>query len=211
MIPRHGLPLECKFAHAATGEFAGLASTFGGPPDHVGDIVAPGAFAESLAKHERQGTTPAMLWSHVPSEPVGTWKSFRESGLGLEVAGALTLEVERAREAHALAKAGAVALSIGYITKTSDFDREGHRVLREVDLLEVSLVAIPANHRARITEVKSARPQDIRSFEAALRDACGFSVRDARKLASGGWRALDSQDDELVAALRALAVKHNAI
>jgi phage head maturation protease len=29
-----------------------------------GDIVAPGAFVDSLAKHKREGTMPLMLWGH---------------------------------------------------------------------------------------------------------------------------------------------------
>jgi hypothetical protein len=55
-------------------------------------------------------------------------------------------------------------------------------------------VTFPANTTAQILHVKSRlgqnRPEDIRSFEAALRDALGFSAREAKRLAAAGWSAM---------------------
>jgi HK97 family phage prohead protease len=205
MQMRLSSPLECKFSSVTVaGEFEGLASTFNGPVDAYGDIVLPGAFKASLAKHQREATAPAMLWHHRPDEPIGTWHEIRETERGLSVKGKLTLDSTRGRDAHALMRDGALSLSIGYITKDHDYDGDGNRLLKEIDLWEVSAVSLPANRAARITAVKAT---DIRSFEAALRDACGFSVREARKLASGGWRALrddDEQTPEFADAVRAL-------
>jgi hypothetical protein len=48
-----------------------------------------------------------------------------------------------------------------------------------------------------VTGVKSTafpRPENIREFEAALRDTCGFSEREARRIASAGWAALRRDD-----------------
>jgi HK97 family phage prohead protease len=195
---------ECKFAAAsAVGEFTGYASTFGGPPDAYGDIVAPGAFAKSLAAHRSDGTTPALLWSHDPSEPIGKWLSITEDRHGLAVTGKLTLGTHRGAEAYALLKDDALAMSIGYQTRNRETTKEG-RTLLEVDLHETSLVAMPANTRARVTSVKSFRPGDPRTLEAALRDELGYSLREAKRLVSGGWRALSDDDSEELQSVAAL-------
>jgi phage head maturation protease len=135
----------------------------------------------------------------------------REDAHGLKVEGKLTLEVEKAREAHALMKDGALGLSIGFRVPAggASFGKSGDRVLTEVDLAEVSVVALPANTNARITGVKS-----IRDFESVLRDELGFSAREARRLASGGWRALEERDSLQFGAedlLRAIAAKTNEL
>ena len=47
------------------GMFTGYASTFGGEPDLAGDVVAPGAFAQSIKRLRRaRGTWPPLLWQH---------------------------------------------------------------------------------------------------------------------------------------------------
>jgi HK97 family phage prohead protease len=207
---------ELKFAGDALtrGEFRGYASTFGGAPDSYGDVIAPGAFAASLRKHEANGTAPAMFWAHDPSEPIGVWKALKEDAHGLAVEGKLTLDVQRARDAHALMKDGALGLSIGYRTLKSDF-RSGVRVLTAVDLFEASLVAVPANPNARVTAVKSApgRPRDIGELRDALIYA-GLSVREAKRAAGPAWRALERIDDdesqELAALLKSAALPFTA-
>jgi len=162
------------------GEFTGYASTFGGPPDAYGDIIAPGAFTKSLKQHQTAKTAPALLWAHDQAQPIGVWHELSEDGSGLRVTGKLTLEVDKAREAHALMKSGALGLSIGFrVPEGGQVLADGFRELREIDLHEISTVALPANRKAKIAEVKS-----IRDFEAALRDELGYSSRQAKKLAA---------------------------
>ena len=189
-----------------SGEFTGIASAFGNV-DSYGDTVAPGAFAKSLNEHRARGTMPALLWAHDPSEPIGRWVKLAEDRQGLQADGRLTLGTKRGQEAHALMKDGALGLSIGYRTKASSLKTGGGRLLTEIDLVEISAVALPANHAARITGVKS-RPMNIRDYEAELREALGFSTREARALASRGWPALSQRDaengeQELLAAIKA--------
>jgi len=187
--------LETKFSKIThAGEFVGLASTFGNV-DLQADIVLPGAFSRSLAEHRSAGTTPAMLWSHRTDEPIGTWSDLKESSAGLEVRGKLTLDVQRAADAHALMKDGALSLSIGYMVAESEYDGEGNRLLKAVDLFEISAVSIPANPQARISDVKSISSK--RQLETKLHQV-GFSVREARKLARGGWETFrDDESDEI--------------
>ncbi|MEO1476524.1 MAG: HK97 family phage prohead protease, partial [Pseudomonadota bacterium] len=66
-----------------------------------------------------------------------------------------------------------------------------HRVLSEVDLMEISVVAMPANRRARVREVKQFTSRaDVREF---LRST-GLPRGAAEKLATGGWPALRGSD-----------------
>lgn len=150
------LNVEVKFATNEAGTVSGYASVFGGEPDTYGDVIAPGAYAASLAEHKAAGTRPLLLWQHDTAEPVGVWEALEEDDHGLKVSGRLVLETTRGRDTYALLKAGALnGLSIGY--RVRDFERRpgGGRLLKQIDLIEISLVSVPAETRARLTSVKS--------------------------------------------------------
>lgn len=193
MEHRHTSPLVFKNASLEeNGLFTGYASTFEGPPDSYGDVVAPGAFAKSIQFHREQNTVPAMLWAHDMQEPIGRWIELAEDAKGLRVTGKFTLGTKRGSEAYELAKDNAIAMSIGFRLK--DFSDQGNiRRIQEADLVEISLVALPANSAARILEVKS-RPENVRDFEALLRDVAGYTRLEAKRLAAGGWAALTERD-----------------
>ncbi len=203
MIDKVSPVFEFKLAGSeSSGIFEGYASTFGGLPDSYGDLINPGSFKDTLKDHATKGTAPALLWAHDPTEPIGKWLTLAEDRFGLAVKGKLTLGTKRGAEARELMKDGALGLSIGYKVPPGTTAYEGNnRILKAINLLEISAVAIPANPSARIHGVKSidfARPENIREFESALRDACGFSHREAKRIASVGWSALRRDDsDEL--------------
>lgn len=190
------------------GTVEGYGSVFGVRDDYD-DVIARGAYAPSLVAHKTAGTMPAMLWQHDPSAPIGVWTEMVEDSKGLKIKGQLALDTVKGKEAHALLKMGAInGLSIGFIAKKWDYDRETDvRTLTEVDLWEVSLVTFPANDKARITGVKAsdvAGVKTIRQAEQALRDA-GFSADAAKALIAEVKRiALDERDaHEAAAALKA--------
>ena len=89
-----------------TGEFEGYGSTFGGEPDSYGDVIAPGAYSDSLAVHRAKGTMPKLFWQHNADQPIGKWLGAAEDERGLLMRGKLNMDVQRGREAHALLKAG---------------------------------------------------------------------------------------------------------
>ncbi len=155
----HSAPvLEIK-ALKENGEFEGYGSTFGGEPDSYGDVIAAGAFAESLAAHKAAGTMPKMFWQHNRDEPIGKWTEAAEDAKGLFLTGRLNMDVQRAREAHSLLKNGDIdGLSIGYRIKEYKVDTEtGVWTLEKLDLKEVSVVSIGANENATITSVKALK------------------------------------------------------
>lgn len=150
--------LEIK-ALKESGEFEGYGSTFGGEPDAYGDVIAEGAYADSLAAHKSKGTMPKLFWQHNSGEPIGKWTDAREDKHGLLLVGKLNMDVQRGREAHALLKAGDIdGLSIGYRIKEYSVDTEsGVWTLEKLDLVEVSIVSVGANEHAVVQNVKTAK------------------------------------------------------
>jgi HK97 family phage prohead protease len=188
------------------GTFTGYGSVSGNV-DTYGERVLPGAFAASLAKHKREGTNVLMLWQHNPHEPIGIWEDLAEDAKGLWGKGRLVLEVQKAREIHALMKQKAIGgLSIGYReVKVTPVDNVLN--LEELDLKEISPVSFPANRRARIETVKSERmeefarrlrdgdPMPIKDFEDVLRDV-GIPKSMATAIASHGYaKAIRSESE----------------
>ena len=124
--------------------FAGYAALFG-VADRGGDIVRPGAFARSLARGH--GRVP-LLWQHGGLRPVGVIDMLAEDATGLRVTGRVAAG---SVAGDALAAGAITGLSFGYRSRR---ERRGtYRELIEVDLLEVSLVAVPMQPGARVDQV----------------------------------------------------------
>jgi HK97 family phage prohead protease len=142
-----------------SGEFEGYGSTFGGEPDAYGDVIAKGAYVESLALHKAKGTMPKLFWQHNSGEPIGKWLDAAEDDHGLMMSGKLNMDVQRGKEAYALLKAGDIdGLSIGYRVKEYSVDTEsGVWTLEKLDLIEVSIVSVGANENAVVQSVKAAK------------------------------------------------------
>lgn len=139
------------------GTFEGYASLFN-RQDMGRDVVAPGAFAESLAR--RGARSIKMLFQHDANQPIGVWDTIREDARGLYVTGRLIPEVTKAREVLAMMRAGAIdGLSIGFRALAGKRDRgSGVRRLARVDLWEISVVTFPMLPGACVTAVKG-RPR----------------------------------------------------
>jgi HK97 family phage prohead protease len=123
--------------------FAGYAAVFD-RPDRGGDVVRAGAFASSL---ERQREVP-LLWQHRPERPIGRVEYLKEDGRGLRVIGRI-VDAQAAR----LLGAGAVrGLSFGYRVRACE--GEAPRELTELELVEISLVSLPMQPKARVHAVE---------------------------------------------------------
>jgi hypothetical protein len=187
MIETHAFPIEFKNL-SDTGESVGLASVYGNI-DRQGEAIAPGAFRASIARLAGKGLP--MMREHRADLTCGVWTGFEETGGALRVTGKLLLDTQAGREAHSLARAGALGgLSVGF-SNAKRTVAGGKRLITEGDLLEVSLVAIPANAEAVIEMVKST--PGPREIEAALK-AAGLSNRQAKAAAVGAVKALAAKD-----------------
>ena len=142
--------LECKAAFEVdeTGLVTGKAWDFASP-DRVGDIITPEAFAKAVAPLP-------MLFAHDQAQVVGSWTSIAADAGGLVVTGKLLVnDVARAKEVRSLLQAKAVTgLSVGFMTKKSAPRKGGGRTITDLELVEISIVAVPAHPGARITSAK---------------------------------------------------------
>lgn len=200
MIETLAFPIEYKNLNDS-GEIVGLASVYGNI-DRQGEAVAPGAFRASIARLAGKGLP--MMREHRADLTCGVWTGFEDTGGALRVTGKLLLDTQAGRDAYSLAKAGALGgLSVGFNGARRTI-ATGKRMITEADLLEVSLVAIPANAEAVIEGVKAT--PGPREIEAALK-AAGLSNRQAKAAAVAASKALSNfnPDDETAALAAAIS------
>jgi HK97 family phage prohead protease len=217
------VPLEIK--SLSEREFTGYGSIFGNT-DLGGDVVMKGAFKRSLATQKRDNKLPLMFWGHNPDQVPGKWLDMREDDDGLVARGVLA-DTPLGNEIHTLLKMEAVrGLSIGYITKDQDFTDDGVRLIKEVELMELSIVSMPMNPLAQIEHVKSRLSKageyvpTKTELENILRKA-GFSRSVAKQCVYKIFNVEDEScvipdespcnvDDEVAQALTAFAEKLTA-
>lgn len=174
---------QVKFMEDKPRQFTGYASVFGNVDDY-GDTVVPGAYKDTLKDRE----LPVMMFfGHSPGRVLGKWIDLEEDEIGLKATGELTPGNTDSENTLALLKHGALSgLSIGYnvppggSAKTDD----GRRILSKIDLVEISVVSLPADSSARVdlTSIKSMldEAQSLSELEDHLRDVGNFSRSSAK-------------------------------
>ncbi|MFV2061706.1 MAG: HK97 family phage prohead protease [Gammaproteobacteria bacterium] len=173
---------ELKFS-SDVGNFSGYASKFDGV-DSYKDTIIKGAFTESLKKGSRM---PVMLYGHNPDKVIGKYIEMSEDDNGLIVKGEFTPNHSDADNVYASMKHGAIdGLSIGFRIPPggSDDKEDGGRYIKNVELMEVSIVAFPADLDARVQIVKSEieEIESIRECELFLRESHKFTKSTAQLL-----------------------------
>ncbi len=192
------------------GTFEGYGSVFGNK-DLGNDVIEAGAFAKSLKRRKPQNVK--LLYQHKSDMPIGVFDEIKEDEHGLVVKGRLALKTQAGAEAYELLKMGALdGLSIGFRVnpKEVSYDKRGNkRIIKEVDLMEVSLVTFPMNPQATVRSVKGEEIS-IREWENGMRDAFSLSRSEAKMAAKAvtdafGQREVDS-NVELVDAIKNLTL-----
>jgi phage head maturation protease len=113
--------------------------------------------------------------------------------VGLSVTGRIAIDTEAGQRAYALAKiAGALSMSVQFTANAADIRNVGGvQVIDALDLIEVSLTAIPANPDARLSGIKAFADMDSPTqFERALRSALQLSQRQAKQATAAAWPLL---------------------
>lgn len=146
-------------ASADAGTFTGYAATYGNI-DRQGDLIQPGAFSGTM----RRGSEVPILWNHdanTPGNVIGRTIGTVEDEHGLLVTARLDLDNPVAAEAYRLLRNGTVrSMSVGMLATQADSMPDGTRIIREAELLEISITPTPANPQAEIITVKSANTQE---------------------------------------------------
>lgn len=201
-------PDELKFSVNESGitTIKGYASVFGGI-DSYGDTIIPGAYEKTLIDRQRP---VLMRWNHF-GPIIGKWTEIKEDEKGLYVEGELTPGHSVADDAAASLKHGAVdGLSIGFMLKQST-ENGVLRELREIELIEISVVEEPADNQARIASVKSALQQckSLKEVESLIRAQFKLSQTEATAIVASVKRVLHCDSvkaKEISAAFKRLTI-----
>jgi len=160
------LPNELSFKKDdAKFKIYGYASIFGNC-DAYGDIIAKGAFEESITFKK----DIKFLWQHDASSPIGNIDRLYEDSKGLCIEASINCQLMQGREAALLIKDKAIdSLSIGFTINKSHISKNGERIITDLKLWEISLVTFPANQMAKITDnYKSHLHNQLNKIEKSL-------------------------------------------
>ena len=145
--------------------FEGYSSTFGNI-DRGNDRVIKGAFKSSIKDLKSRATDipnsdfkslMPILWQHKHSEPIGSFVEMKEDDVGLFVKGIMPKSdvFVRDRVMPQMSVGSISDMSIGYRIEERSIDGEDVFNLEKLTLFETSLVTIPMNIEANITDFKS--------------------------------------------------------
>lgn len=159
------------------GSVAGFFSTYDKVPDSYGDIIEPGAFTKTIEKRKATGHPFPLCLNHDFSDVIGACDSIEEKEKGPFVEASL-FDTGRAQEVRTWLKSGAIyQFSFAYdVLQRRDPTEEEKKagvmnVLQKIELFEVSIVTVPANQNAVVTEVKSVEPETKAGKRNSKKDA----------------------------------------
>lgn len=149
---------------ADNGTITGYASTWIREPDSYGDIVARGAFAESIEQIKAEGKVLPLLFNHDGddlSKYIGTVVNLEEDDHGLKFDATFdaTPEAQRARELTMDGRLAKFSFAYDVLDQAEVTLEDGRKAneLRKLNIHEVSLVLYPANPDTSVVSVKSGR------------------------------------------------------
>ena len=188
-------------ADEEAGKISGFFSTYDVEPDSYGDIIAPGAFTETLAKRAETGHPFPICSNHDFDKVIGVADKIEDTEKGPHMEGHF-LDTPQAQEVREMVKSGAIyQFSFAYDVldrrdPTSEEKEKGiSNVLTKVDLFEISVVTVPANQNAVVTDIKTAEPETKAGKRNSKADEA--AIKQIISLAQGLLgEAEDSQEEE---------------
>jgi len=183
--PGDRIELDLSFAAQTVsdkpdGFIAGFAST--PSTDLFGHRVLKGAFDASIKKKGLTGPRGVKLLAHHDwHKPAGVIQRLQTVNDNLEIEAQLNLNVSYVRDLYEAAKQnGGLNYSVGFMLEDFEFvdeDQEKEEkgaepdywlIIKQGDLMEVSVVVFPAQLEAEMTFVKNDPPNTLAEFEKAL-------------------------------------------
>ena len=145
----------------STRKFAFIAST--DMMDRAGDVIEMDAWRKTLREWKTRGDVP-IFWQHKAEYSIGKCTKLRLTKEGLVGEAELNMEDDDATKVWNKMKGGSVQfISIGGMVKNAVWMEPAvqaktgvWRKITEMDLMEISLVANPANPQARVTQLSKA-------------------------------------------------------
>lgn len=180
------------------GHIVAYAATFDKEPDSYGDVIAPGAFKNTIDEWKKSGNVIPLLFGHRTDDPsmnIGGVDSIEEDEHGLRIEATFDKDSDTAQYVRRLVLEKRLSkLSFAYDvidegTITLDDGRKVNE-LREIKLYEVSLVPIPANGHAEVVEAKSATTDNTDITDDTTDDDNPSPVADTVSDGAGDLEAL---------------------
>lgn len=167
------------------GTISGYFSTYDRIPDSYGDVIAKGAFTETIRKRKESGHPFPLCWNHDLNQIIGSVDpdDIEDTDKG-PLMKASFFNTQLAQEKREIVKSGVVyQFSFAYdVLEAGPVELEnGVKAyeLKKLELFEVSIVPVPANPRAEMTDIKSELatatvkivPEvDLEAFKKAMAD-----------------------------------------
>ena len=174
------------------GTISGYFSTYDRIPDSYGDVIAPGAFRDTIKAREESGHPFPLCWNHDLDQIIGKVDKIEDDEKG-PLMTASFFDTPLAQEKRAIVQSGVVyQFSFAYDIEEASMvtleDGTKANELQKVNLYEVSIVPIPANQNAVVTDIKSeevevkAEEPEISEPEVEEKSGRRNSKADADKL-----------------------------
>ena len=175
------------------GTISGYFSTYDRIPDSYGDVIAKGAFTETIQKRKESGHPFPLCWNHDMNLIIGSVDpdNIKDTEKG-PLMTASFFNTPLAQEKREIVKSGVVyQFSFAYDTlEAGPVELENGvkaNELRKLDLFEVSIVPIPANQNAVMTDVKAGKRNSKKDADA---------IREAITLLQGVLGELEDTEPE---------------
>lgn len=184
------------------GQISGYFSTYDRVPDSYGDIVAPGAFTETIKARKESGHPFPLCWNHDLDQIIGYVEpdDITETEKGPYMEKAVFFDTALAQEKRALVQSGVVyQFSFAYDIEEARWihleDESEAYELRKLNLYEISIVPIPANPRAEVTDIKATVEEYVKAGRRNSQ-ADADAIREAITLLQGVLGELDDTEDD---------------
>lgn len=152
-----------------TGKIAGFFSTYEKTPDSYGDIIVPGAFTKTIENRKATGHPFPLCFNHDFSAVIGAVNTIEEKEQGPYIE-ADFLDTQLGQDVRKMVLSGAIyQFSFAYDVlkwRAPNAEEKGNgviNVLEEVEVYEVSVVTVPANSNAQVTDIKSAIEAEVKA------------------------------------------------
>ncbi len=133
-------------------KIAGYANT--SEKDRTGDIVLPEAWTKGIDNFRRN---PILLYQHDHGKPIGRVNAVTVDKKGIFVEASVSEAAERQHGIKTLISDGVLkSFSVGFRVKDADYDKRTDTFfIKDVELLEISVVSVPANQNSLFSVRKS--------------------------------------------------------
>ncbi len=140
--------------------------------DRSSDVILASAWTKSggLSNFQRN---PILLFNHNYDKPIGKVIAMGTDSKGLKINGVIS---KSAGDVYNLVKEGVLStFSVGFLIKDAEYDKQNDGlVVKDAELLEISVVSVPCNQDATFSVAKSFDSQnDYLTFRKQFENALG--------------------------------------